>query len=1047
MKDIGTNHGVNFESLFLNMSIGVVYQDHSGQIYAANPAAEDLLGLSLSQMQGKTSIDPSWRAVRSDGTDFPGEEHPAMVALRTGKKVSDVVMGVYHPGKKDYVWILVNSRPEFDENDSKPVRVFSTFLDITDKRKYEEELNVINKELKYSREKLENLVNTQTNYVLRTDLQGNNTYWNNKFEEDFGWIYDGPGMKEASSMNSVCPYHHERVFETVKACIKSPGKIIKVEIDKPTRSGGICTTLWEFVCLTDENHHPTGIQCMGIDITDKIVAEKKIMESEEKYRSLFNDSPLAYAIFKDGQFKEVNNALCALLEMDRQVLMSAGIQGISSEKQIGGPDVLQLAQGHMQKVMSDGHHSFDWSFVRSDGSIFCGAVKLASTTYQNEPAIFVNIEDVTEMRSTTRELQKLSYIIEQSPNSIFLTDLNGDIEYSNNQTTLSTGYSKAELLGKNPRIWKSDKTEPSLFEELWESLTAGKKWTGNFTNRKKDGTLFSEYSTAFPIIDESGNVTNFAAIQEDVTEKIKAELELKQFRTITDQANFGNAMADANGILTYCNDSWANAHGYSVDELIGRPLAMLHSERELPNVMRLVQQLMEKGAFYAEEVFHMRRDGSEFPTLMSGKLVLDKDGQPVCMSATLVDISDRKKMELELIELNQTLEAKVVERTQELTEAKEIAENANLSKSEFLSRMSHELRTPLNSIIGFSQLLEMENLTPGQRKNVEFISKSGTHLLNMINEILEISRIEIGNVSLSLEPVNVFPLLKETATLLRPLSDRRGITIEVINYTAETEPYLTADREKLKQVFTNLINNAIKYNRENGQVHIKLVIGAHPNFLRIEVTDTGRGIAANNMDKLFDPFQRIGAENTEIEGTGLGLSVVKQLVSLMKGKLGVTSEEGKGSTFWVEFERAIPNVHPRKEDSNEFSEVVAGNDKGTIVYIEDNPANTDLVEQVFEMMIPNVRLVTGTMGSETQSLARKYQPKLILLDLNLPDMHGSEVLKQLMSDSDLKQIPVIVVSADATTKQIELLKEIGAKDYVTKPFQIKEFVKKVQSYL
>ena len=201
------------------------------------------------------------------------------------------------------------------------------------------------------------------------------------------------------------------------------------------------------------------------------------------------------------------------------------------------------------------------------------------------------------------------------------------------------------------------------------------------------------------------------------------------------------------------------------------------------------------------------------------------------------------------------------------------------------------------------------------------------------------------------------------------------------------------------------------------------------------------------MDKLFDPFQRIGAENSEIEGTGLGLSVVKQLVSLMKGKLGVTSEEGKGSTFWVEFERAIPNAHPKKEDSNEFSEFVAGNELGTIVYIEDNPANTDLVEQVFEMMIPNVRLVTGTMGSETQSLARKHKPKLILLDLNLPDLHGSEVLKQLMSDSDLKQIPVIVVSADATTKQIELLKEIGAKDYVTKPFQIKEFVKKVQSYL
>jgi PAS domain S-box-containing protein len=1029
------------------MSVGVVSQDQKGVIISANPAAERLLGLSLDQLQGRTSIDPSWKSVREDGSDFPGNEHPAMVALRTGKDVNDVVMGVFHPNKNSHIWILINSHPEFEEKGTHPVRVFSTFIDITEKRKSEEELKQINSVLRESQENLENLLHSQTNYVLRTDLLGHQTYWNNKFEEDFGWIYADTGLKQASSMSSVCSYHHERVFRAVQECIQNPGKIVKVEIDKPTRDGGICTTLWEFLCLTDENEKPFEMQCMGIDITDKKAAEENLLKSEEKYRSLFDDSPLAYAIFQDGAFKEVNNAFASLLEMEREEIFQLGVEGISKKEQLGGSNILELAEQHIQKTIENGKNKFDWSFQRPNGTSFCGEVKLAVTTYGENTAIIVHVEDVTNIRTNQREIQKLTHIIEQSPNSIFLTDLEGNIQYSNKQSSRSSGYSKSELYGHNPRIWKSEKTDPALYDALWKSLTAGEKWSGTFTNRKKDGTLFSEYSTAFPIKDEEGKIINYAAIQEDVTQKIQSELELLQFRTITDQANLGSAVANLEGVLTYCNKVFAESHGYTVEELIGKNLGMLHSEREMPKVMGLIRMIAENGGFAAEEVYHMRKDGSEFPTIMSGKLITNQDGVPICMSATLVDISDRKEMEDQLKELNQNLEGKVLERTRELNEAKELAESASRSKSEFLSRMSHELRTPLNSIIGFSQLLQMEDLTPKQEKNVGFILKSGSHLLNMINEILDISRIEIGHMSISLESVEIVPLIREVKQMLRPLTEKRNITLQIFSQLSNENPFIIADRERIKQVFTNLLNNAIKYNHNDGMVSVVMKNGDKKNTIRIEVTDNGRGITQEDLTKIFDPFQRIGAENTEIEGTGLGLAVVKQLVNLMKGSLGVHSEPGKGSTFWVEFEEGHDLTTPKAEDAHKQSDQMDLEGVGTVIYIEDNPANVDLVQQVFDVMIPNAKLVHGKLGSDAMPLAIKYSPKLILLDLNLPDMHGSDVLMQLREESFTKDIPVIVVSADATTKQIENLMELGAKDYLTKPLQIKEFVTKVKAII
>jgi CheY-like chemotaxis protein/nitrogen-specific signal transduction histidine kinase len=385
---------------------------------------------------------------------------------------------------------------------------------------------------------------------------------------------------------------------------------------------------------------------------------------------------------------------------------------------------------------------------------------------------------------------------------------------------------------------------------------------------------------------------------------------------------------------------------------------------------------------------------------------------------------------------------KEIEAQESIRQAKDEAERANRSKNEFLSRMSHELRTPLNAILGFGQLLELEQLSEEQQESVRHIMSGGRHLLGLINEVLDIARIEAGRMAVSLEPVSIPDLLKDVAELIGPLAREREIQL-FQKGESEAEIFANADRQRLKQVLINLLSNAIKYNRHAGEVHIttrRLRDASTRNHrVRIEVADTGIGLPAEKLGQLFTPFQRLGAEKTDVEGVGLGLALSKRLVELMNGVIGVQSSFGKGSTFWIELPGA---ENPLKKVQN--ISVVApisfeGGASAMVLYIEDNPSNLRLVERIL-MQRPHVRLTSTPQGKIGLELARRHRPDLILLDLNLPDMHGHEVLKTLRGDETTAQIPVVVISADATQRQVQRLKEAGAQAYLTKPIAVDRFL-------
>jgi PAS domain S-box-containing protein len=397
-----------------------------------------------------------------------------------------------------------------------------------------------------------------------------------------------------------------------------------------------------------------------------------------------------------------------------------------------------------------------------------------------------------------------------------------------------------------------------------------------------------------------------------------------------------------------------------------------------------------------------------------------------------------------------------------IRQAREQAELASRAKTEFLSRMSHELRTPLNSILGFTQLMEVENLTPNLAESVDHISRAGKHLLSLINEVLDVSRIDAGRFALTPEPIEVHGFLAEAIECIQPLAKRHGITVQLEPSEAEVPPVqVLADRQRLHQVMFNLLSNGVKYNRAGG--HVTVTYRDDGPRIRMTVTDTGRGIEPEKLARLFLPFERLGAESTDVEGAGIGLALSRGIVTALQGQMNVESRVGEGSSFWLTLPRAdetamadltgwqekpVESPVPPTPTAPAGPAVVAASAGGrkTLLYIEDQDLNLRLVERILTPR-PEYRLLTSTEGGTGLALARAEVPDLILLDLNLPDMTGDQILHLLKADSALRHIPVVMVSADAMGDRIQRLMRLGASGYLTKPYKLDEFLRVIQEAL
>ena len=491
----------------------------------------------------------------------------------------------------------------------------------------------------------------------------------------------------------------------------------------------------------------------------------------------------------------------------------------------------------------------------------------------------------------------------------------------------------------------------------------------------------------------------------------KSALLQQQLASVVEQSEDAIFTTSLEGEITSWNRGAERLYGWSADEVIGQSMTVLvASNGQADGDERLLGSIAR----------HRRKDGGLIDVSMSVSALRDEDGSTVGVSLIARDETERLRAERDAIA------------------ARADAERANHAKSEFLSRMSHELRTPLNAILGFGQLLQLDEVDERRKDNVNQIVRGGRHLLDLINEVLDISRIESGTMTVSVEPVHLDEVLAEARELVAPLAAEHGI--DVAGDPAGV--WACADRQRLKQVLLNLLSNAVKYNRPQGSIRVD-VRQTDAGRARIAVSDTGYGIPAERIERLFKPFDRLGAEQSRVEGTGLGLALSKRLVEAMGGTIEVESQEGEGTTFTVDLALAESPLEQVREEGP-VQVALAGDDQvntghATVLYVEDNLSNLKLVEQILRRR-PGVTLIPAMQGKLGLELARRHQPQLVLLDLHLPDMPGSHVLARMRTDPATRSIPVVMLSADATHGQIERLMAVGADDYLTKPLDVGLFL-------
>ncbi len=618
--------------------------------------------------------------------------------------------------------------------------------------------------------------------------------------------------------------------------------------------------------------------------------------------------------------------------------------------------------------------------------------------------------------------QRYRALVEQTPGVTYLDapDSTPRWLYMSPQIEALSGYS-ADAWMSDDDIWCSilhpeDREWVLALDE--QTNRDGEDWSADYRIIAKDGRLVWVHDVATPILDEERRVAFWQGTLTDITNRKAVEERLAFQASILENVNDAVIATDPELHLTSWNRAAEDMYGWRTEDVLGRPMHdVLRSELVDADLTEDMLNLAETGQWRGQLIQYHR---SGKPLYIEAKGMPLQDGRGVIQGYVTVnrDVTERRRAE-ELARAAAAAEAS--------------ADHANRAKSEFLSRMSHELRTPLNAILGFTQLLTMEDLTDEQRQSLEHIMSGGQHLLTLIDDVLDISRVEIDQLGLSPEPVQIQGVVSEAVDLVGFLAGARRIAVERPG-GPEAERFVLADQQRLKQVLLNLLSNAIKYNLDGGTVTVTKEIPAE-GTLRINISDTGPGISAEGLTRIFQPFERLGAEQTEVEGTGLGLALSKRLIEAMQGRIGVDSEVGIGSTFWVELPLADAPPAASEEPPPVEQTLFGAAARGTVLYIEDNLSNLRLVERVVGRR-PGVTLLSAMQGQLGIELAAEHVPDLILLDVHLPDIPGDVVLPRLRANPATAHIPIVVISADATSTRVHGMMRAGAADYLTKPLDV-----------
>jgi PAS domain S-box-containing protein len=1001
----------------------VLVLDNQGRICQFNHACETLSGYTFAEVEGKCPWDTVLPPDEADSIRINAFE--ALTNNPQSPNGNHTNYWLSKNGSRHLIyWVntLVN-----DAHDKMKLMV-SVGTDITRQATIE----------KHLREQAE-IIDQIHDSVIATDLNGFITSWNKGSERMFGYTASeilGQYIARVYAEDELDILENQ-IIPTLKENDQLETEVILKKKNGETFHGHLSLSM-----LYDTEHQPIGMIGYTMDITARKQAEATAQETTKLLHLIIEHVPMMIFMKRadDLSFELFNRAGEELTGISRTELIGKNDSDLFPAEQAA---FFTQRDRHVLDVSGNEDIPEELLNTRSNGQRILHTKKFALNDINGRPVHLLGIsEDITERKHNndliTSANQLLNAVLDTTPVMIAYLDNNMNFLRVNHAYAQADGKTPDYFIGRHHFALYPNAENEAIFQRVVETGLPHHVDARPFEyqNNPERGTSHWDW-TLTPIKDSDNRVTGLVLSLMNVTDRIQAletvqhseyllknlneELEarvnertrelnqqMQSNALILDTTLDGFFSADINSRILTANPAFCTLLGYTQEELLRMSVADFEANEKKEEVRAHIETIMAIG-HDRFQTRHRRKDGS----------LVDIE-----ISVTLVEIGNKKELYAFAHNISPYKETQAA-----LMAARDEAERANHAKSEFLSRMSHELRTPMNAILGFSQVLQLEKLEAIEQNYVQEILDAGNHLLSLINELLDLSRIEVGKLATAIQAIEVAASVTEALHIIHPLIDKQNIML--LN-DCRSNMMVYADRTRLRQILINLLSNAAKYNTTDGFIHIDCEPSCD-DMLRISITDTGIGIAQDKLNNLYQPFERLGAENSKVEGSGIGLALSKQLIELMGGAIGVDSTQGQGSTFW--FELPIASISTPVQAIHSSQQVSNFTGRDMVLYIEDNTANLKVVEAIFKRY-PNLQLITATNGRYGIELAQQYQPAVILLDIHLPDINGYTVLAELGSRDATRHIPVVALSADALPMDIEKGLKAGFHAYLTKPLKI-----------
>jgi PAS domain S-box-containing protein len=1004
----------HFRMLIENSSDLASILDADGTIRYVSPSVTRILGYTQEEMIGRSTFSLMH-------PDDVAAKIPTFRAL--AEKPGEVGTDTFRYRHKDGTWRVVEAVGRTLLSGSGAAGIVINTRDVTDRRATEEALRA-------SEESFRGLFDSLTELVYILDLDGRLLNVNEAVLRAYGYTRQELLGQTPAMLADPARVDLEEAAEHFRRAVA--GEPQRFEWWGLRKDGS--TFPKEVVETRSTYFGRDAVIAVARDITDRVEAERALREREEHFRRLIeNASDLVSIITPDGTIRYESEAIKRLFGYSP----GEGV-GVSAWDRVHPDDHAHVRRALAEVAASPGEtRSAEFRYLSR-----CGEwryVEAVGKTLTSDPGdgIVINTRDATDRKVAEEALreseERYRALIENTHDIIVVLDpATGRIRYQSPSMERILGYAPGSGAEANMlELVHPDDAPVAMAAIAQAAMAPGTIAHAEYRYRHQDGSwrhLETFGRTFSPVTAEQGLVLN----TRDITERKEAEDALRRseqhFRRLIENAQDNIVIVDARGTMKYQSPSVERILGYTPDELVGvNAFDYIHPD-DVPVVAGELGASFATPGYIGHAEYRFRHKDGGWRYLEAFGQTLSPESAEEGVVCNIRDVTERRMAE------------------EAMRRATQEAERANRAKSEFLSRMSHELRTPMNSILGFSQLLSRGALAADQRRGVQHILTAGRHLLRLINEVLDIARIESGRQQLSLEPVRLSLVVQEAVALARPLGAQHGVILEEEELPAGGT-FVTADRQRLSQVLLNLLSNAVKYNRERGTVRLRCEILPDEERVRVRVSDTGHGVDPAQRDQLFIPFARLGAEHTDVEGTGLGLALSQRLVEAMGGTLTLEESSEEGSTFALDLRLARDPVE-RLEKRTPAPAAVGARIRTpvTLLYVEDNLANLSLVETILSER-PGWKTIPALQGRMGAELAREHSPDLVLLDLHLPDVQGDEVLRRLRSDERTSAIPVVMISADATPRTIDRLIARGADAYLTKPLDVDEFLSTIDRLL